>query len=129
MHALCNLALHAAATDLPVVISGETGTGKEPLARAIHRFSRRRDFPFVAHNCATLPYELLQSELFGHRRGAFTGACADRLGLFPAVDGGTVLLDEVADVSPSFQLHLLRFAQDGDARPLGRTPYDTAISV
>jgi two-component system, NtrC family, response regulator HupR/HoxA len=116
---VCNLARKAAATDLPVLIQGETGTGKELLARAVHFFSTRKDYPFLAQNCGASPDELLQSELFGHKRGAFTGAISDRLGLFPAADGGTVFLDEISEVSQSFQVSLLRFLQEGEVKPLG----------
>ncbi|MEO6410887.1 MAG: sigma-54 dependent transcriptional regulator [Burkholderiaceae bacterium] len=119
MAAVCNLARKAAATDLPVLIQGETGTGKELMARAVHFFSNRKTFPFLAQNCGALPDELLQSELFGHKRGTFTGAFSDRLGLFPAADGGTVFLDEISDVSPAFQVSLLRFLQEGEVKPLG----------
>jgi two-component system, NtrC family, response regulator HupR/HoxA len=119
MVAVCDLARKAATTDLPVLIQGETGTGKELMARAVHFFSGRRDFPFLAQNCGALPDELLHSELFGHKRGAFTGAISDRLGLFPAADGGTVFLDEISEVSPSFQVSLLRFLQEGEVKPLG----------
>jgi two-component system response regulator HupR/HoxA len=116
---VCNLARKAAATDLPVLIQGETGTGKELMARAVHFFGERKGFPFLAQNCGALSNELLQSELFGHKRGAFTGAISDRLGLFPAADGGTVFLDEISEVSPSFQVSLLRFLQEGEVRPVG----------
>jgi two-component system response regulator HupR/HoxA len=119
MASVCDLARKAAATDLPVLIEGETGTGKELMARAVHFFSGRKDFPFLAQNCGALPDELLQSELFGHQRGAFTGAISDRLGLFPAADGGSVFLDEISEVSPSFQVSLLRFLQEGEVKPLG----------
>ena len=119
MLGVCDLARKAAVTDLPVLIQGETGTGKELMARAVHFFSQRRDYPFLAQNCGALPDELLHSELFGHKRGAFTGAISDRLGLFPAADGGTVFLDEISDVSPSFQVSLLRFLQEGEVKPLG----------
>ena len=119
MAAVCNLARKAAATDMPVLIQGETGTGKELMARAVHFFSQRKGFPFLAQNCGSLPDDLLQSELFGHKRGAFTGAFSDRLGLFPAADGGTVFLDEISDVSPAFQVSLLRFLQEGEVKPLG----------
>ena len=116
---VCNLARRAAATELPILIQGETGTGKELMARALHQFSTRRNFPFMVQNCGALPDDLLHSELFGHKRGAFTGAISDRLGLFPAADGGTVFLDEISEVSPSFQVSLLRFLQEGEVKPLG----------
>jgi two-component system response regulator HupR/HoxA len=119
MMEVCNLARRAAATDLPVLIQGETGTGKELMARAVHFFSGRNKYPFLAQNCAALPDELLHSELFGHKRGAFTGAISDRLGLFAAADGGTVFLDEIGDVSAAFQVSLLRLLQDGEVKPLG----------
>lgn len=119
MAEVCNLAKKAAATDLPVLIQGETGTGKELLARAIHLFSGRNKQLFTAQNCGALPDGLLQSELFGHKRGAFTGAISDRLGLFPAADGGTVFLDEISEVSPAIQVSLLRFLQEGEVKPLG----------
>jgi transcriptional regulator with GAF, ATPase, and Fis domain len=106
MAAVCNVARKAATNDLPVLIQGEAGTGKELMARAVHFFSTRKAFPFLAQNCGALPDELLQSELFGHKRGAYTGAVSDRLGLFPAADGGTVFLDEISDVSPTFQVSL-----------------------
>jgi len=116
---VCNLARKAAPTDLPVLIQGETGTGKELMAKAIHGFGSRKAFPFLVQNCGALPDELLQSELFGHKRGAFTGAVSDRLGLFSAADGGTVFLDEISEVSPAFQVSLLRFLQEGEIKPLG----------
>lgn len=116
---VCGLAQRGAVTELPILIEGETGTGKELLARAVHRFSSRNKFPFLVQNCGALPDDLLQSELFGHKRGAFTGAISDRLGLFPAADGGTVFLDEISDVSPMFQVSLLRFLQEGEVKPLG----------
>ncbi len=119
MMRVCSLAQRGAVTDLPILIQGETGTGKELLARAVHAFSGRRDNLFLVQNCGALPDELLQSELFGHKRGAFTGAISDRLGLFPAGDGGTVFLDEISDVSPAFQVSLLRFLQNGEVKPLG----------
>jgi two-component system response regulator HupR/HoxA len=112
-------AKQAAATDLPVLIFGETGTGKELLARAIQFNSRRMVSPMHVQNCGGMSDEMLQSELFGHVRGAFTGAISDRLGLFRGADGGTVFLDEISEVSPSFQVSLLRFLQEGEVKPLG----------
>lgn len=116
---LCELARRAAHTELPILIQGETGSGKELLARAIHYNSPRRASPLMVQNCGGMPDELLQSELFGHRRGAFAGALTDRLGLFRAADGGTVFLDEISEASPAFQLSLLRFLQDGEVKPVG----------
>jgi len=116
---LCDLARKAARTELPILIQGETGTGKELLARAIHYNSTRHTSPLMVQNCGGMSDELLQSELFGHKRGAYTGAISDRLGLFRAGDGGTVFLDEISEVSPSFQVSLLRFLQDGEVKPLG----------
>jgi two-component system response regulator HupR/HoxA len=119
MAEVCNLARKAAVTDLPVLIVGETGTGKELMARAVHLFSERSKHIFLAQNCGALTDSLLQSELFGHKRGAFTGAVGDRLGLFPAADGGTVFLDEISDISPAMQVSLLRFLQEGEFKAVG----------
>ena len=119
MAELCNIARKAAATELPVLILGETGTGKELLARAVHDSSSRKEHPLMVQNCGGMSDELLHSELFGHCKGAFTGAISDRLGLFQAADGGTVFLDEISDVSPRFQVALLRFLQEGEVKPLG----------
>ena len=109
----------AAKTDMPVLIRGATGTGKELLARAIHFNSNRANSPLHSQNCGGVSDEALYSELFGHVRGGFPGAIADRLGLFRAADGGTVFLDEVSEVSPQFQVALLRFLQEGEVKPLG----------
>lgn len=116
---VCNLARKAAATDLPVLLEGETGTGKELMAKAIHMFSARHGEVFLAQNCGAIADELLLSELFGHKRGGFTGAISDRLGLFVAADKGTVLLDEIADISPAVQVALLRFLQEGEVKAIG----------
>ncbi|MEO5616906.1 MAG: sigma 54-interacting transcriptional regulator [Candidatus Eisenbacteria bacterium] len=110
-----------AASDLPVLIQGETGCGKELVARAVHTMSTRRREGFVAHNCGATPDTLIESELFGHARGAFTGAVADRAGLFDAADGGTLFLDEIGDASPLLQMKLLRVLQEGEARRVGDT--------
>lgn len=108
-----------AAVDLPVLITGETGTGKEVAARALHRLSRRAERPFIAVNCGALPASLIQAELFGHERGAFTGATARRLGLFESADGGTVFLDEIGDLPAEVQTNLLRVLQEGTLERIG----------
>ena len=108
-----------ARTDLPVLIQGETGTGKELAARAIHDNSAVRERPFLAQNCGTLAGELIHSELFGHRKGSFTGAVSDRAGLFETGHGGTVFLDEIADAAPGAQASMLRVLQNGELRRLG----------
>ncbi len=108
-----------APTDATVLITGESGTGKELVARAIHANSKRADRPFVTVNCAAISETLLESELFGHVRGAFTGAVSARRGLFEEADGGTFFFDEIAETSPSFQAKLLRAIQEGEIRRLG----------
>ena len=117
-----------AQSDAPVLITGESGTGKELVARTLHERSSRRARPFIAVNCAAFPETLLEAELFGHERGAFTGAVKRRDGRFKAADGGTLLLDEIAEVPPPAQAKLLRVLQEGTVEPLG-TNESTRVDV
>ncbi len=121
MKELFALVERVAQTDASVLLRGETGTGKELVARALHALSPRSSGQFRAINCATLTGELLASELFGHVRGAFTGAVQDRLGVFALAEGGTLFLDEVAEISPELQARLLRVLQERTYVPLGGT--------
>jgi two-component system response regulator HupR/HoxA len=119
LNAVVDLASRVAGSDIAVHISGESGTGKELLGRAIHYSSPRAGRAFVIENCGAMSDTLLESELFGHKRGSFTGAFEDRVGLFEQADGGTIFLDEIGDTSPSFQVKLLRVLQEGEIRPVG----------
>nr|WP_314874298.1 sigma 54-interacting transcriptional regulator [uncultured Pseudomonas sp.] len=118
IYQLISKVLHSSYT---VLLNGETGTGKEVVARALHEGCSRRSKSFIVQNCAAFPEDLLESELFGYRKGAFTGADRDRIGLFEAADGGTLLLDEVGDMPLALQAKLLRVLQEGEIRPLGST--------
>ncbi len=119
MRRLFHLVGRIAGASGSVLIEGETGTGKEVVARAIHRASARKDGPFVAVNCAAIPEGLLESELFGHVRGAFTDAVSSRSGLFVEADGGTILLDEIGEMDPVVQAKILRVLQEKQVRPVG----------
>ncbi len=110
-----------AGNDFPVMITGESGTGKEVIAREIHRLSARRNMPFLTQNCSAIPDTLLESELFGYRKGAFTGANRDKVGLFEAVRGGTVFLDEIGDMPLGLQAKILHVLQNNEIKPLGAT--------
>ena len=128
MAKVLEVAGRTAEADVPVLLLGETGTGKSLFARAIHAASARASRPFVAVNCAALPEPLLESELFGHVRGAFTGATADRAGLFAEASGGTLFLDEIGEMTPALQAKLLRAIESGMVRPVGASK-ETKVDV
>ncbi len=119
LNQVCEQIARIAPYDIPVLLTGESGTGKELFARALHYNSPRADKPFVAENTGAMPDQLLESELFGHEKGAFTGAVSARIGLFEQADGGTIFLDEIGEVSTTFQVKLLRVLQEQEVRPLG----------
>jgi two-component system response regulator AtoC len=130
MRALWELVRQAARVDVTVLIGGETGTGKDLVARAVHHLSTRREAPFVKVNCAAVPRELLESELFGHERGAFTGAHQTQIGKFEAAHGGTIFLDEIGDLHSALQAKLLHVLQDGTfSRVGGRTTLKVDVRI
>ena len=130
MRDLMTTARRVAATNISVLLTGESGTGKEILARAIHNFSDRAEKAFVPFNCAALPRDMLESQLFGHRRGAFTGADRDNPGVIRAAKGGTLFLDEIGELNIDLQPKLLRFLESGEICPLGETtPFRVNVRI
>lgn len=128
MRAIRSKIVKLARSQAPIYISGDSGTGKELVARLIHKKSPRREKPFIAVNCGAIPSELMESEFFGHKKGSFSGAIADKTGLFQAADGGTLFLDEVADLPQALQVKLLRAIQERSVRAVG-AQYEIAIDV
>ena len=126
MRRLYPLCQRLANADVPVIIEGETGTGKEALAESLHMMGKRKNGPFVVFDCTAVPPSLIESELFGHRRGAFTGATTDRKGVFELAKGGTILIDEIGDLELSLQAKLLRVIDRGELRPVGS---ETPVAV
>ncbi len=125
LQAVKDVVAKVAVSDSPVMVEGESGTGKELVAAAIHRLSPRSKGPFIPVNCSAIPADLLESELFGHMRGAFTGAVADAIGLFRSANAGTIFLDEIAELPPALQVKLLRVLQEKEVRPVGATKSHT----
>ena len=119
IQAVVRVLYRAARVRAPLLITGESGSGKEQAAKAVHQLSDRRDAPFIAVNCAALPATLVQSELFGHDKGAFTGASGSKMGRIEAASGGTLLLDEIGDLPLEMQIHLLRFLETRTIERLG----------
>jgi transcriptional regulator with PAS, ATPase and Fis domain len=119
MEKIMSICQRVAGTDSTVLIAGESGTGKELIARFVHGNSRRASNPFIAVNCGAIPSDLLESEMFGHERGAFTGAVGSRMGLFQLANGGTIFLDEIGEMTPALQVKLLRVLQEREIRPVG----------
>ena len=128
MTSLLSIARRIAPSDVTVLLTGETGTGKEVLARAIHRASRRAARPFVPFNCTAVPRDMLESQLFGYRRGAFTGADTAFEGVIRGAAGGTLFLDEIAEIGPDVQPKLLRFLETREIHPLGE-PQPVKVDV
>ena len=130
MRDLMNTARKVAPTNISVLLTGESGTGKEILARAIHTFSDRAERPFIPFNCAAVPRDMLESQLFGHRRGAFTGADRDNPGVIRSASGGTLFLDEIGELNSDLQPKLLRFLESGEIFPLGETtPFAVNVRI
>src|SRR5262245_47607009 len=119
MEKILNVCQRVALTDSTVLLSGESGTGKELIARYVHKNSKRASNPFIPVNCGAIPPDLLESEMFGHERGAFTGAVGSRMGLFQLANGGTIFLDEIGEMSAALQVKLLRVLQEREIRPVG----------
>ena len=121
MQRIFKLVEQVADSDSTILINGETGTGKGLVARAIHKLSHRRDKPFIAINCGAIPENLLESELFGHTKGAFTGAISNKAGRFERANGGTIFLDEIGDMSRDLQVKVLKVLEEGEFEPVGGT--------
>ncbi len=119
MEKILSISQRVAVTDSTILIMGESGTGKELIARFVHAHSPRTSQPFIAVNCGAIPPDLLESEMFGHERGAFTGAVGSRMGMFQLASGGTIFLDEIGEMTGALQVKLLRVLQEKEIRPVG----------